>query len=180
MINSITDYNQEYKTSVENPEGFWAEVAKDFVWKKKWDEIITWDFNKPEVRWFSGGKLNITENCIDRHLSTRVNQTAIIWEPNDPKDDAQHITYKELHEQVCRVGNMLKALGVKKGDRVCVYMPMIPALAYALLGCARIGAVHSVVFAGFSAGSLADRINDSSCKVVLTADGASRGDKKLT
>lgn len=179
MIDSIGDYHQVYNTSVENPEGFWAEVANDFVWKKKWDKVLEWDFNKPEVKWFLGGKLNITENCIDRHLEKRANQTAIIFEPNDPKDEAQHITYKELHEQVSKVGNMLKSLGVKKGDRVCIYMPMIPALTYAVLGCARIGAVHSVVFAGFSAGSLADRINDSGCKVVLTADGAKRGDKKV-
>ncbi|MDH4296771.1 MAG: acetate--CoA ligase, partial [Cyclobacteriaceae bacterium] len=136
-------------------------------------------FHKPEVKWFAGGKLNITENCIDRHLSTRSNQTAIIWEPSDPKDEAKHITYKELHEQVCKVGNMLKSRGIRKGDRVCIYMPMVPELAYAVLGCARIGAVHSVVFAGFSSGSLIDRINDSGCKLILTADGSSRGGKRI-
>ncbi|MES1226001.1 MAG: AMP-binding protein, partial [Bacteroidota bacterium] len=179
MINSFEDYQKQYNKSVEDPESFWAEKANDFVWKKKWDKVLEWDFHKPEVKWFKGGKLNITENCIDRHLATRGDQTAIIWEPNDPKDEAKHITYKMLHEQVCKVANMLKANGVKKGDRVCIYMPMVPELAYAVLGCARIGAVHSVVFAGFSAGSLADRINDSGCKLVLTSDGAHRGDKKI-
>ena len=178
-IQSFEDYKQLYDRSVAAPEEFWAEVAGDFVWKKKWDKVLEWDFHKPEVKWFIGGKLNITENCLDRHLPSRSNQTAIIWEPNDPKDNPKHITYKMLHEQVCKVGNMLKAKGIKKGDRVCIYMPMIPELAYAVLGCARIGAVHSVVFAGFSAGSLVDRINDSGCKLVLTADGSFRGGKKI-
>jgi acetyl-CoA synthetase len=179
MIKSFADYQEQYKTSIENPEKFWGEIAEDFVWRKKWSKVLEWDFHKPEVKWFIGGKLNITENCIDRHLPQRANQTAIIWEPNNPNDPAKHITYKELHEQVCKVGNMLKAHGVKKGDRVCIYMPMVPELAYAVLGCARIGAVHSVVFAGFSAGSLVDRINDAGCKLILTADGAFRGDKKI-
>src|SRR5690606_31345923 len=179
QISTTTDYEQEYKRSVEDPEAFWAEVAQDFVWKKKWDKVLEWDFHKPEVKWFIGGKLNITENCIDRHLPQRANQTAIIWEPNDPKDESKKITYQTLHDEVCRVANMLKANGIKKGDRVCIYMPMVPELAYAVLGCARIGAVHSVVFAGFSSGSLVDRINDSGCKLVLTADGAVRGDKKI-
>ncbi|HOX82070.1 MAG TPA: acetate--CoA ligase [Chryseolinea sp.] len=178
-IQTFEDYQREYKRSVETPEAFWADVASDLVWKKKWDNVLTWDFLKAEVKWFEGGKLNITENCIDRHLATRANQTAIIWEPNNPNDEAKHITYKELHEQVCKAANMLKAHGIKKGDRVCIYMPMVPELAYAVLGCARIGAVHSVVFAGFSSGSLVDRINDSGCKAVLTADGGSRGDKKI-
>ncbi len=178
-IQTFEDYQQEYKRSIETPEEFWADVASDFVWRKKWNNVLSWDFRKAEVKWFEGGKLNITENCIDRHLITRANQTAIIWEPNNPNDNAKHITYKELHEQVCRVGNVLKAHGIKKGDRVCIYMPMIPELAYAVLGCARIGAVHSVVFAGFSSGSLVDRINDSGCKAVLTADGGLRGDKKI-
>ncbi len=178
-ILSFEDYEQQYRKSVENPEDFWAEIANDFVWRKKWDKVLEWDFHKPEVKWFKGAKLNITENCIDRHLPERANQTAIIWEPNDPKDEARLITYRELHEQVCKVGNMLKAHGIKKGDRVCIYMPMVPELAYAVLGCARIGAVHSVVFAGFSSGSLVDRINDSGCKMVLTADGSFRGGKKI-
>ena len=178
-IQSFEDYQKQYNKSIEAPEQFWAEVANEFVWKKKWDKVLEWDFHKPEVKWFIGGQLNITENCIDRHLPTRSNQTAIIWEPNDPKDEPKHITYKMLHEEVCKVGNMLKAKGIKKGDRVCIYMPMIPELAYAVLGCARIGAVHSVVFAGFSAGSLIDRINDSGCKLVLTADGSFRGGKRI-
>ena len=178
-ISSFADYQKHYQTSVENPETFWAEVANNFVWRKKWNKVLEWDFHKPEVKWFIGGRLNITENCIDRHLSTRANQVAIIWEPNDPKDEAKKITYQMLHDEVCKVANMLKANGIKKGDRVCIYMPMVPEIAYAVLGCARIGAVHSVVFAGFSAGSLVDRINDSGCKLVITADGTLRGDKKI-
>ncbi len=178
-ITDLASYQQSYQESVSNPESFWASVANDFVWKKKWNKVLEWDFHKPEVKWFIGGKLNITENCIDRHLPERANQVAIIWESNDPKETSRHITYQELHENVCRVANMLKAQGVQKGDRVCIYLPMIPEVAYAILGCARIGAVHSVVFAGFSAGSLVDRINDSGCKIVLTSDGAFRGDKKI-
>jgi acetyl-CoA synthetase len=178
-IQSFEDYQKQYNNSIEAPEQFWAEVANEFVWKKEWDKVLEWDFHKPEVKWFIGGQLNITENCIDRHLPSRSNQTAIIWEPNDPTDAPKHITYKMLHEEVCKVGNMLKAKGIKKGDRICIYMPMIPELAYAVLGCARIGAVHSVVFAGFSAGSLIDRINDSGCKLVLTADGSLRGGKRI-
>jgi acetyl-CoA synthetase len=179
MITTFDEYQEHYKKSVENPEVFWEEVASNFLWRKKWNKVLEWDFHKPEVKWFIGGKLNITENCIDRHLPARANQTAIIWEPNDPKDEAKKITYQTLYDEVCRVANMLKANGIKKGDRVCIYMPMVPELAYAVLGCARIGAVHSVVFAGFSAGSLVDRINDSGCKLVLTADGTIRGDKKI-
>ena len=179
IIHSHHDYQEQYKKSVEDPEKFWGEIASDFVWRRKWDTVLEWDFAKPEVKWFVGGKLNITENCIDRHLATRADQNAIIWEPGDPKDAPRYITYRELHTQVCKVANMLKGLGVQKGDRVCIYMPMIPELAYAVLGCARIGAVHSVVFAGFSAGSLVDRITDSGCTVVLTADGSTRGGKRI-
>jgi len=179
IIQSQEAYSSTYKKSIEDPEGFWADVASDFQWRKKWDKVLEWDFQKAEVKWFLGGKLNITENCLDRHLPHKANQTAIIWESNDPHEPSQYITYQELYDQVCRVGNMLKNQGVKKGDRVCIYMPMIPEVAYAILGCARIGAVHSVVFAGFSAGSLIDRINDSGCKVVLTTDGSYRGDKKI-
>ena len=178
-ISNMTEYREAYQRSINDPEAFWSEVAQDFVWKKKWTKVLEWDFRKPEVKWFIGGKLNITENCIDRHLTTKADQTAILWEPGDPKDEAKKISYRQLHEQVCKVGNMLKSHGIKKGDRVCIYMPMVPELAYAVLGCARIGAVHSVVFAGFSSGSLADRINDAGCKMVLTADGAFRGDKKI-
>ncbi len=179
IINSIQDYRNQYGASIMDPEAFWSDVAEDFVWRRKWDKVLEWDFRKPEVKWFVGGKLNITENCIDRHLPARANQTAILWESNNPNEASIKITYQSLSENVGRVGNMLKAHGVKKGDRVCIYMPMVPEVAYAILGCARIGAVHSVVFAGFSSGSLVDRINDSGCKLVLTADGAFRGDKKI-
>jgi acetyl-CoA synthetase len=179
IINSVAEYEQRYKHSVENPEEFWASVAEDFVWRKRWDNVLEWNFYKPEVKWFVGGKLNITENCIDRHLPGRANQTAIIWESNNTQEASRHITYQQLHDHVCQVANMLKAHGIEKGDRVCIYMPMVPELAYAILACARIGAVHSVVFAGFSSGSLVDRINDSSCKMVLTSDSAFRGDKTI-
>src|SRR5688572_12938196 len=179
LISSFADYQHHYNKSVENPEAFWAEVAENFVWRKKWNKVLEWDFHKPEVKWFIGGKLNITENCLDRHLTARANQTALIWEPSDPKDEAKHFTYQQLYDHTCRAANILKANGVKKGDRVCIYMPMVPELSFAILACARIGAVHSVVFAGFSSGSLVDRINDSGCKMVLTADGVMRGDKKI-
>lgn len=178
-IRSFQEYQDQYKKSVENPELFWAEIAEEFIWRKKWDKVLSWDFNKPEVKWFIGGKLNITENCIDRHLPKRADQTAIIWEPNNPGDAAKHITYQQLHDEVCQTANMLKAHGVKKGDRVCIYLPMIPELAYSVLACARIGAVHSVVFAGFSAKSLVDRITDAGCKIVVTSDGGFRGDKTI-
>jgi acetyl-CoA synthetase len=179
IIQSLKDYQQQFRNSVEDPEKFWGEVANDFVWKKRWNKVLEWDFAKPQVKWFIGGKLNITENCLDRHLETRGDQNAIIWEPSDPKDTPRYITYRQLHTEVCKVANTLKKLGVQKGDRVCIYMPMVPELAYAVLACARIGAVHSVVFAGFSAGSLVDRITDSGCTVVLTADGSMRGGKRI-
>lgn len=178
-IRSFEDYQNEYKRSIENPELFWAEIAENFKWRKKWDKVLSWDFNKPEVKWFIGGKLNITENCIDRHLQQRASQTAIIWEPNNPQDAAKHISYQQLHDEVCKAANMLKAHGVKKGDRVCIYLPMIPELAYSVLACARIGAVHSVVFAGFSSKSLVDRITDAGCRIVVTSDGGFRGDKTI-
>lgn len=178
-IQSIQDYQEEYRKSIENPEAFWAAVAEDFFWKKKWSKILEWDFKKPEIIWFLGAKLNITENCLDRHLKERANQTAIIWEPNDPNDAAKHITYKQLFDEVCKTANMLRAHGVKKGDRVCIYLPMIPELAYTILACARIGAVHSVVFAGFSSRSLFDRITDAGCKIAVTADGGYRGAKTI-
>lgn len=178
-LKSFKEYSIRYQQSIQQPEKFWEEIASNFVWRKKWDSLLQWDFHKPEVKWFIGGKLNITENCIDRHLPTKANQTAIVWEPNDPQEAYRTITYQQLHDEVCKVANMLHQQGVKKGDRVCIYMPMIPETAFAMLACARIGAVHSVVFAGFSAGSLVDRINDAGCKMVLTADGAFRGDKKI-
>lgn len=177
IVKSFEDYEKQYQQSVSNPETFWADVAGDFHWRKKWNKVLEWDFHKPEVKWFLGGKLNITENCLDRHLPERANQTAIIWEPNDPSEEPRNITYQELLQEVCRVANMLKAQGVRKDDKVCIYMPMIPEVAFAMLACARIGAVHSVVFAGFSSRSLIDRINDAGCKLVLTTDGSYRGDK---
>ena len=168
IASSQSEYLQVYQNSIEDPEKFWSAVAEDFAWRKKWTKTLEWDFHKPEVKWFIGGKLNITENCIDRHLASKANDVAILWESNDPKEPSRKITYKELHDQVCKMANVLKAHGVKKGDRVCIYLPMVPEAAYAILGCARIGAVHSVVFAGFSSGSLVDRITDSQCKLVLT------------
>lgn len=178
-LKSIDEYHSLYKQSVEQPEKFWDGIASEFTWRKKWDKTLEWDFNKPEVKWFIGGKLNITENCLDRHLPQRANQTALIWEPNNPKDEAKHITYQQLFEEVCKTANMLKANGVKKGDRVCIYLPMVPELAYTILACARIGAVHSVVFAGFSAKSLYERITDAGCKIVVTSDGGFRGEKTI-
>jgi acetyl-CoA synthetase len=178
-ITSIEQYRQDYKHSVEDPEGFWADIAENFTWKKRWDKLLEWNFKGPDVKWFKGAKLNITENCLDRHLAERGNQAAILWEANDSKAPSIKVTYKELHEKVCRFANVLKAQQVKKGDRVCIYMPMVPEVAVAVLACARIGAIHSVVFAGFSAQSVADRINDSSCEVVITSDGAHRGAKDI-
>ncbi len=178
-IRSFEQYHQAYHKSVQDPENFWGAVAKDFLWHKEPESILEWDFTKAQVRWFEDGKLNITENCLDRHLSAKGGQTAIIWEPNDPGEEALHITYKELFEQVCRFANVLKKNGLEKGDRACIYMPMVPELAVAVLACARIGVVHSVVFAGFSSSALADRINDSQCKVVITSDGSFRGSKVI-
>ncbi len=172
-------YGEMYRRSVEDPEGFWAEQAEHFIsWSKPWDRVLDWDYTEPRIRWFEGAELNACYNCIDRHLDTRGDQTAIIWEGDDPNDD-RHITYNELHREVCTFANVLKARGVKKGDRVCIYMPMIPEAAYAMLACARIGAVHSVVFGGFSPESLKDRILDSDCRVVITADEAVRGGKRV-
>jgi acetyl-CoA synthetase len=179
-IKSIEDYNTAYAESVRNPESFWADIASNFHWKKKWDEVLNWNFSEPKIEWFKGGKLNITENCLDRHLEKSGDKTALIWEPNDPQEQTRTFTYKELHSEVCRLANVLKDLGAKKGDRICIYMPMVPELAFAVLACARIGAIHSVVFGGFSFRSLADRINDSACSIVLTADGAYRGAKEIS
>ncbi|UBM59847.1 acetate--CoA ligase [Marinilongibacter aquaticus] len=178
-INNFEEYQQAYKKSVEDPEGFWGEIANEFVWKKPFDKVLEWNFEEPNVKWFLGGKLNITENCLDRHVENKPQQTAIIWEPNDPSDEAVSLTYKVLHERVCRFANVLKKHGIKKGDRVCIYMPMIPELVVSVLACARIGAIHSVVFGGFSAKSISDRINDSQCKMVITSDGAVRGTKSI-
>jgi acetyl-CoA synthetase len=178
-INSFEEYQSEYKKSVEQPEEFWAEKASTFLWRKKWDTVLDWDFEEPKVKWFDGAQLNITENCLDRHLESLGDKTAILWESNDPSEDAKHISYRELHARVSRFSNVLKSLGVVKGDRIALYMPMVPELTIAVLACARLGAIHSVVFAGFSAKALADRINDSSCKLLITADGSYRGSKVL-
>ena len=179
-IKHLEEYYKVYRKSVREPENFWEEIAEEhFLWRKKWNSVLQWDFSKPEVKWFDGAKLNITENCIDRHLTTRGDKTAILFEPNNPEEKAQHITYNELHKRVNKLANVIKKKGIKKGDRVCIYIPMIPELAISVLACARIGAVHSVVFAGFSATALATRINDSDCKMVITADGSFRGTKTI-
>jgi len=179
QITSKEEYQSQYAQSVQDPETFWAQIADQFLWRKKWDRVLDWNFDEPQVQWFSGAKLNITENCLDRHLTNFGNKTALIWEPNDPKEASRTFTYRELHSEVCKMSNILKIMGVRKGDRVCIYLPMIPELSFAVLACARIGAVHSVVFAGFSAHSIADRINDSQCAFVITSDGINRGAKQI-
>ena len=179
QITSQAQYEQAYKESIENPEKFWAAIAEHFQWRKKWDKVLEWNFNEPKIEWFKGGKLNITENCIDRHLSTLGEKPAIIWEPNDPTDRVRIVTYNRLHKRVCQVAQMLRNNGVQKGDRVCIYMGMVPELAYAVLGCARIGAIHSVIFGGFSAQSIADRVDDAKAEYIITCDGAYRGDKVI-
>jgi len=179
QIKNIEEYQQAYQQSVMDPEGFWANIADHFMWRRKWDKVLDWNFKDPEIKWFQGGKLNITENCLDRHLGTLGSQPAIIWEPNDPEERHRILTYRELYNKVVQFANVLKNNGVKKGDRVCIYMGMIPELAIAVLACARIGAIHSVVFGGFSAQSIADRIKDASCSLVITCDGAYRGNKDI-
>jgi len=178
-IRSLEAYQQTYKRSVEDPEGFWGDIAGTFHWRKKWDQVLEWNFNEPNVKWFIGGKLNITENCLDRHLEKRGDKVALLWEPNNPNDPVKKLTYNALHSEVCKMANVLKQYGIEKGDRVCLYMPMVPELAIAVLAIARIGAIHSVVFAGFSATALADRINDASCKMVICSDGNHRGAKQI-
>ena len=178
-ITSFEQYQETYKKSVEQPEQFWSEIAESFTWKQKWDHVLDWNFKEPSVKWFLNAKLNITENCLDRHLETNGNKAAIVWESNDAAAPNRTLTYKELHAEVCRFANVLQNNGIEKGDRVCLYLPMIPELAIAVLACARIGAVHSVVFAGFSANSISDRINDSSCKILVTSDGLYRGNKTV-
>ena len=178
-IRTFAEYKKAYQKSVENPEAFWDEIADTFTWQKKWDKTLEWDFSKPEVKWFQGGKLNITENCLDRHLEKLGNKTAIIWEPNDPDEESRYISYRQLFVKVSRFANVLKNNGIKKGDKVCIYMPMIPELAIAMLACARIGAVHSIVFAGFSSKAIASRINDSECKMLITANEVYRGSKRI-
>jgi acetyl-CoA synthetase len=178
-LNSFEAYQQAYEKSIINPEEFWSIEAERFKWKKKWDKVLEYDFFEPKVKWFQGGKLNITENCLDRHLNSRGDQVAIIWEPNNPEEPSLTLTYKQLFKRVCQFANTLKNNGIKKGDVVCLYLPMVPELAIALLACARIGAIHSVVFAGFSSRSLSDRIKDASAKLVVTSDGSFRASKSI-
>jgi len=179
QITSYDQYKQAYKKSVEDPEGFWSDIAGHFYWRKRWDKLLEWDFKDYNVKWFQGGKLNITENCLDRHLGMLGNKPAIIWEPNDPEEHHRILTYRELHTKVVQFCNVLKNNGVQKGDRVCIYMGMVPELAIAVLACARMGAIHSVIFGGFSAQSIADRLWDANAEFVVTCDGAFRGNKEI-
>ena len=178
-INSFEEYQNEYSKSIENPDLFWGEIASAFQWKKKWDKTLEWNFDEPKIEWFKGGKLNITENLLDRHLEKNGNKIAFHWEANHPEEVSKSITYQELYTEVCKLSNGLKSVGVKKGDRICIYMPMVVESVVAILACARIGAVHSIIFAGFSSNALADRINDAQAKIILTADGLNRGDKQV-
>jgi len=179
QINSLEEYHQAWKKSIDDPATFWSEIAEQFVWKKKWDKTLEWNFKEPSVKWFQGGQLNITENCLDRHLNNKGNQPAIIWEPNNPNDAHRLITYTELYEMVNQFAHVLQNNGIQKGDRVCIYMGMIPELAVAVLACARIGAIHSVIFGGFSAQSIADRLQDAQAEFIITCDGAFRGPKEI-
>ena len=179
QIKSLEQYEKDYRDSVDRPEEFWASVAENFQWRKKWDKVLEWNFKEPNIKWFQGAKLNITENCIDRHLKTMGEKPAFIWEPNNPEERVRVITYNRLHKRVCQVAQMLKNNGVKKGDRVCIYMGMVPELVYAILGCARIGAIHSVIFGGFSSQSIADRLEDAQAEYIITCDGAYRGGKDI-
>jgi acetyl-CoA synthetase len=179
QIKTQTGYNEAFNKSIQNPELFWSEIAEHFYWYRKWDKVLEWNFNEPKIEWFKGGQLNITENCLDRWLNTQPDTPAIIWEPNNPNEESRTISYKELHFKVCQFANVLKNNGAKKGDRICIYMPMVPELTIAVLACARIGAIHSVVFGGFSAQSLSDRIQDAQCNIVITADGGYRGNKSI-
>jgi len=179
QITSQEQYEIAYRVSVSDPDGFWGSVAQHFQWRKKWDKVLEWNFKEPAIKWFQGGKLNITENCIDRHLETMGEKPAFIWEPNNPEDRVRVVTYNRLHKRICQVAQMLKNNGVKKGDRICIYMGMVPELVYAILGCARIGAIHSVIFGGFSAQSIADRLEDAQAEYIITCDGAYRGGKDI-
>ncbi len=179
QITSLDQYKTVYKRSIDDPEAFWADVASSFFWRKKWDKVLEWNFSEPDVKWFINGKLNITENCIDRHLKTLGDKPAFIWEPNNPEDRVRIVTYNRLHKRVCQFAQVLKNNGVKKGDKVCIYMGMVPELVYAIMGCARIGAIHSVIFGGFSAQSIADRLEDARAEYIVTCDGAFRGEKVI-
>ena len=178
-ITSLEEYHAAYQRSVEDPEGFWGEIAARFFWRKPWQRVLSWEFSTPDIRWFEGGKLNITENCLDRHLESLGSQPALIWEPNDPEEHHRILTYRELYTKVVQFANVLKNNGVKRGDRVCIYMGMVPELAIAVLACARIGAVHSVIFGGFSAQSIADRLQDAQAEFIITSDGSFRGQKEI-
>ncbi len=179
QIHSLEGYEAAWKRSVEDPEGFWGDVASHFQWKKPWDKVLEWNFKDPSVKWFQGAQLNITENCIDRHLTDKAHQPAIIWEPNDPQESHRMLTYAQLDNKVMQFADVLKNNGVKKGDRVCIYMGMIPELAIAVLACARVGAIHSVIFGGFSAQSISDRLQDAHAEFIITCDGAFRGAKEI-
>lgn len=179
-INNLEEYFKHYKKSVREPRKFWDKIAaENFTWYQQWDKVVDFNMAEAEIKWFTNAKVNIVKNCIDRHLAKKGDKTAIIFEPNDPTEQALHITYNELYERVCKMANVLKEQGIQKGDRVCIYLPMIPELAITTLACARIGAIHSVVFAGFSASAVAARINDSECKMVITSDGGYRGNKTI-
>ncbi len=178
-ITSLEEYHEHYQKSVNDPEKFWGDIASTFLWRKPWDKVLEWEFKTPSIKWFQGGKLNITENCLDRHLETLGNRPAIIWESNDPEEHHRILTYKELYNKVVQFSHVLKNNGVKKGDRVCLYMGMVPELAIAILACARIGAIHSVIFGGFSAQSIADRLQDAQAEYIITADGSFRGNKEI-
>ncbi|MGH2648665.1 MAG: acetate--CoA ligase [Ginsengibacter sp.] len=179
QIKSLEQYHDAYKKSVDDPENFWGSIAENFLWRKKWDKILEWNFKEPKVEWFKNARLNITENCIDRHLKELGEKPAIIWEPNNPEERTRIVTYSRLHKRVCQFAQVLLNNGVKKGDRVCIYMGMVPELAYAVLGCARMGAIHSVIFGGFSAQSIADRLEDAKAEFIVTCDGAYRGGKEI-
>jgi len=179
QIASLEQYKEQYQKSVTDPNSFWAEVAENFYWRKKWDKVLEWNFKEPKIEWFKGAKLNITENCIDRHLDKLGDKPAIIWEPNNPEERTRVVTYSRLYKRICQFAQVLLNNGVKKGDRVCIYMGMVPELAYAILGCARIGAIHSVIFGGFSAQSIADRLDDAKAEYIVTCDGAYRGGKDI-
>jgi acetyl-CoA synthetase len=179
QVKSAEEYKAAYKKSVEDPEGFWSDIAAHFSWRAPWKKVLEWDFKKPTIKWFAGAKLNITENCLDRHLEKLGDTPAILWEPNDPKEPNRVITYRELYTNVVRFAQVLKNNGIKKGDRVCIYMGMLPELAVALLACARIGAIHSVIFGGFSAQSIADRVQDANAEFIITCDGGFRGNKEI-
>ena len=179
-IQNLQDYFKEYKKSIKNPKKFWDKIAdENFVWYQRWSKVVDYNMEEANIKWFKNAKLNITKNCLDRHLSVRGDKTAIIWEPNDPQEEAQHISYNELYERVNKTANVLRAMGIEKGDRVCIYLPMIPELAITMLACAKLGAVHSVIFAGFSASAVASRVNDCGAKMVITSDGSYRGNKVL-